>query len=52
MSNGQLSFTARMGYDPSTTVQAFSDNGEYPALEDYQMLGFLSFYHYVEQTIM
>lgn len=48
--NGQLNFAPAMGYDPSTTIDAFSTDGTYPGLEDYQILGFLSFYHLVKQT--
>jgi len=49
-SNGQLNFAPPMGYNPSTTVDAFSADGAYPGLEDYQILGFLGFYHLIKQT--
>lgn len=49
-SNGELNYVASMGYDPTTTVDAFTEGGKYPALEDYQMLGFLGFYHLIKQT--
>ncbi|KAJ5388025.1 alpha-L-rhamnosidase [Penicillium cosmopolitanum] len=48
--NGELSYAASMGYDPSTTIDAFTTGGKYPALEDYQMLGFLGFYHTIKQS--
>ena len=48
--NGELSMSPSMGYDPSTTIDAFSEEGKYPALEDYQMLGFLSFYHFIRHS--
>ncbi|KAJ5532139.1 hypothetical protein N7494_008691 [Penicillium frequentans] len=49
-SNGQLNFAPAMGYDPTTTIDAFSTDGTYPGLEDYQILGFLGFYNLVKQT--
>ncbi|KAJ5221604.1 uncharacterized protein N7469_010491 [Penicillium citrinum] len=48
--NGELNMSPSMGYDPSTTIDAFSEGGKYPALEDYQMLGFLAFYHFIRQS--
>ncbi|KAJ5632246.1 hypothetical protein N7490_008585 [Penicillium lividum] len=49
-SNGQLNISPNMGYDPSTSIDAFSTDDAYPGLEDYQILGFLSFYHLIKQT--
>lgn len=49
-SNGQLNFATAMGYNPSTTFDAFSTDGTYPGLEDYQILGFLAFYNLIKQT--
>lgn len=46
--NGEVSYAASMGYDPSTTIDGFTTGGKYPALEDYQMLGFLGFYHTIK----
>lgn len=48
--NGEVSYAGTMGYDPSTTIDAFTEGGKYPALEDYQMLGFLGFYHTIKQS--
>ncbi|KAJ5631683.1 uncharacterized protein N7484_011783 [Penicillium longicatenatum] len=50
VSNGQLCIAPAMGYNPSTTIDAFSPNGAYHGLEDYQILGFLGFYHLIKQT--
>ncbi|KAH7013809.1 Six-hairpin glycosidase-like protein [Ilyonectria destructans] len=46
--NGQLSINPNLGYDPSIT-SAFAPFGSY-FLDDYQPLGFLSFYHYMRHT--
>ncbi|KAF7557150.1 hypothetical protein G7Z17_g947 [Cylindrodendrum hubeiense] len=46
--NGQLSISPNLGYDPSI-ASAFAPTGSY-FLEDYQPLGFLSFYHYIRHT--
>ncbi|KAH7161092.1 Six-hairpin glycosidase-like protein [Dactylonectria macrodidyma] len=46
--NGQLSINPALGYDPSI-ASAFAPTGSY-FLEDYQALGFLSFYHYIRHT--
>ena len=48
--NGELDISPSMGYDPLTTVDVFATDGTYPILEDYQILGFLGFYHLVKQT--
>ncbi|KAJ5929675.1 hypothetical protein N7454_006625 [Penicillium verhagenii] len=49
-SNGQVNFSPSMGYDPTTTIDVFSTDGAYDGLEDYQILGFLAFYHLIQQT--
>ncbi|KAH7126480.1 Six-hairpin glycosidase-like protein [Dactylonectria estremocensis] len=46
--NGQLSINPNLGYDPSI-ASAFAPTGSY-FLDDYQALGFLSFYHYMRHT--
>jgi hypothetical protein len=48
LSNGQLSQSAYLGYDPSLD-SVFAPSGHY-LLDDYQILGFLSFYQYIRQT--
>lgn len=48
LSNGQLSQSAYLGYDPSL-IHVFAPSGHY-LLDDYQILGFLSFYYYIRLT--